>query len=99
MKTAAMKQAKPTEHDYEAVLDYCDTLSAAARAGKNPGEIARLAIAMPLLPRAARTAVMSMGKKRFLEKGYDRTFADAEYGEHWIDEVDDERFALTGMRD
>ncbi len=99
MKTAAMKQTEAKKYDYDTILDHLDAISAAAQSGKSAGEIERMVIAMPLLPRAAKTAVMSMGKKQFLEKGYDRTLADAEYGEQWIDEIDDDRFALTGMRD
>ncbi len=83
--------------DFDLILDHCDAISAAVMAGKSSTEIVQMGIAMPLLPRTAKTAVMMMGKKQFLERGYDRTLADAEYGEQWIDEVDAERRELTGM--
>ncbi len=97
MKTEKTERQKQIDRDIDLVLDHCDAISAAFRAGKRGDEIEQMAIAMPLFPRAAKTAVMMMGKKEFLEKGYDRTRADAEWGEGWIDEVEAERRELTGM--
>ncbi len=99
MTTAKKEQTDWEKYNMDAVLDYIESIWAAEEAGKSDEEIHRMSGAMPLFPKVARGAVMRMGKKRFLEEGYDRTMADAEYGEQWIDEVDDERFALTGMRD
>lgn len=99
MTTAKVKQTDWEKYNVEALLDHIEAIWAAEDAGKSKEEIHRMSVAMPLLPKVARGAVMVMGKKRFLEEGYDRTMADAEYGKQWIDEVDDERFALTGMRD
>lgn len=98
MTTMKAKRLDRNKYDIDGILDYCEAISTAAKAG-NREEVIRLGVAMPLLPPVARSAVMVMGKKEFLAGGYDRTLADAEYGEQWIDEVDDERFALTGMRD
>lgn len=82
--------------DVTAMLEKCNEISTAALAGKEGDEIERMAISMPLFPRAARGLVMAMGKKRFIEKGYDRTNADAAYGADWIDKVEAERLELTG---
>lgn len=98
--TTARKEQTEQEYDIvETVLDHLDVIHAARDAGVTGEELHKLVIAMPLFPKAAKGMVMRMGKKWFLEKGYDRTLADAEYGAQWIDEVDDERFSLTGMRD
>ncbi len=97
MKTTKTEEQKKIDREIDLVLDHIDAICAAAKAGVSGAEVERMVIAMPLWPKTARTAVMMMGKKRFLEKGYDRTKADAEWGESWIDEVDAERRELTGM--
>ncbi len=91
------EEQKAIDRDTDMILDHVEGILAAVDAGKSGAELEQLAIAMPLYPNTAKTLVMMMGKKRFLEKGYDRTRADAEYGEQWIDEVSAERYALTGM--
>ncbi len=97
MRTKKTEEQKRIERESDVILAHCDAISAAILAGKSSEEIERMAIAMPLWPKTARTAVMMMGKKQFLKKGYDRTKADAEWGEGWIDEVEAERRELTGM--
>lgn len=93
------EEQKRSDQEIEEVLEHGEAICAAMKAGKSGAEIEKMIIAMPLFPNVARSAVMVLGKKRFLEKGYDRTKADAEYGESWIDEVDAERRELTGMVD
>ncbi len=97
MRTTKTEEQKRIERDSDLVLSHVDAICAAAKAGASSTEIHQMAVAMPLWPKTAKTAVMMMGKKQFLEKGYDRTRADAEWGEGWIDEVDAERRELTGM--
>lgn len=99
MTAAKAKQTDWEKYDMDSILDHMEAIHAAVDAGIADEELHKMVVAMPLLPKTARGAVMVIGKKRFLEEGYDRTLADAEYGKQWIDEVDDERYALTGMRE
>jgi hypothetical protein len=97
MESTKTERQKEIDRDNDMILDHVDAICAAAQAGIHGTELEQMVIAMPLHPRTAKTAVMMMGKKRFLEKGYDRTRADAEWGEDWIDKVNEERRELTGM--
>ena len=99
MTTAKKEQSDWEKYNMDSVLEHMEAMHAAKDAGATEEELHKMFVAMPLLPKAAKGAVMMIGKRRFLEGGYDRTLADMAYGEQWIDEVDDERFALTGMRD
>lgn len=50
----------------------------------------KVAVTIPLLPERAKLRKRLFGKEHLIEDGYDLSLANAEYGENWLNEPDEE---------